>query len=140
MQCITDIVLSGFSLILLSGMFISYCTIIYVFVKIFFECLYFSEYDIRMFLFVFWLKKRPSIKYVRNWGNGGGSSKMFTEACRGGGVSCFMCTYALTLSLFMFLSYGILLYFWKFNLTFIQKSLFLRNGYFSPMRSISVLI
>ena len=38
----------------------------------FFECLYFSEYDIRMLLFVFWLRNRPFIKQVRNWGNGGG--------------------------------------------------------------------
>ena len=30
----------------------------------FFECLYFSEYDIRMYLFVFWLRHRPSVKYV----------------------------------------------------------------------------
>ena len=46
-------------------MFISYYTIIYFFVKnFFFECLYFSEYDIRMFLFVFWLGNRPSIKYL----------------------------------------------------------------------------
>ena len=49
-QSITDIVLLGFSLILLSGMFISYYTTIYFFVNNFyFECLYFSEYDIRMF-------------------------------------------------------------------------------------------
>ena len=66
-QSITDIALLGFSLILLPGMFISYYTIIYFFVKnFFFECLYFSEYDIRMFLFVFWLRNRPSIRYVRN--------------------------------------------------------------------------
>ena len=36
--------------------------------EFFFECLYFSEYDIGM-LFVFWLRNRPSIKDVRNWGN-----------------------------------------------------------------------
>ena len=66
-QIIAEIVLLGFSLILLPGMFILYYTIIYFFVKIFFyECLYFSEYDIRMFLFVFWLRNRPSIRYVRN--------------------------------------------------------------------------
>ena len=47
-------------------MFISYYTIIYFFVKnFFFERLYFSEYNIRMFLFTFWLRNRPSIKYVR---------------------------------------------------------------------------
>ena len=33
---------------------------------------------------------------------------MFTDAYRGRGVSRFMCTYALTLSLFVFLSYGVL--------------------------------
>ena len=35
---------------------------------------------------------------------------MFTDAYRGRGVSRFMCTYAFTLSLFMFLSFGVL---WK---------------------------
>ena len=66
-QSITDIAPLGFSLILLPGMLISYYTIIYFFVIFFFfECLYFGEYDIRMFLFVFWLRNRPSIKYVRN--------------------------------------------------------------------------
>ena len=35
---------------------------------------------------------------------------MFTDAYRGREVSRFMCTYALTLSLFMFLSYGVLFY------------------------------
>ena len=64
-QSITGIVLLGFSLILLPGMFISYYTIIYFFVNnFFFEYLYFSEYDIWMILFVFWLRNRPSIKYV----------------------------------------------------------------------------
>ena len=33
---------------------------------------------------------------------------MFADAYRGRGVLRFMCTYALTLSLFMFLSYGVL--------------------------------
>ena len=37
----------------------------------FFECFYFSEYDIRMLLFVFWLRNRPYITYVSNWRNGG---------------------------------------------------------------------
>ena len=32
----------------------------------FFELLYLSEYDIRMFLFVISLRNGPSIKYVRN--------------------------------------------------------------------------
>ena len=32
--------------------------------KNFFRMLCFSEYDIQMLLFVFWLRSRPSIKYV----------------------------------------------------------------------------
>ena len=52
----------------------------------FFENLYFSEYDIPMLLFVFWLRNRPSIKYVCNWGNGWGSSEMSTGAYRLRGI------------------------------------------------------
>ena len=71
-QGITDIVHLGFWLILLSWIFF-HPTPNYFFVKdFFFECLYFCEYNIRMFLFVFWLRNRPSIKCVRTWGNGGG--------------------------------------------------------------------
>ena len=67
-QSITDTVFLDFWLMLLSWMSISSYTTIY-----FFECLYCSEYDIRMFLYVYWLKKRPSIKYVCNWFEDGGS-------------------------------------------------------------------
>ena len=57
----------------------------------FFECLYFSKYDIRMSLYVFWLLKVSSIKYVRSWwGN--------RYSCvRGEGVSRLVCTCALAL-------------------------------------------
>ena len=85
-QSKADIVLLGFSLILLPGMFIL-CFIRHFhlfFVKnSFFEFLYLSEYDIRMFLCVFWLRNMPSMQYVRNQGNGEVSSKMFTDAYRG---------------------------------------------------------
>ena len=42
---------------------------IYFYIKkfIFFECLYFSKYDIGMYLYVFWLRKGSSIKCVRKW-------------------------------------------------------------------------
>ena len=66
------------------------------------ECLYFGEYDIRKFLFVFWLRNRPSME--------GGSSKMCTVVYSGTVVSLVMCTYTLTLSLFKFLSCGVLFY------------------------------
>ena len=66
-QSITDIALLRLWLILLPGMFISSYTIIYFYVNnFFFKCLYFSEYDIRMFLFVFWSRNRSYINYVRN--------------------------------------------------------------------------
>ena len=45
--------------------------------KIFFRVFFFSEHDIRMLLFIFRLRNRPSIKQVRNWGNGGVTSKMY---------------------------------------------------------------
>ena len=74
-------------------MFILSCTNIYLFVKnISFEYLYSSEYHIRMFLFVFCLRNRSSIKYVRNWGNGGGSFKMFLGATGGEGYHVYVGT------------------------------------------------
>ena len=54
--------------------------------ELFFEYLYFSEYNIRMFLFIFWLRNRLSIKYVRNWGNGGVHPKRFQVRTGGRGV------------------------------------------------------
>ena len=57
----------------------------------FFECLYFSEYDIRMPLYVFLVEKGVSIKYVSNWREiRGGSPKMRPAAYRGMGwhASC----------------------------------------------------
>ena len=49
----------------------------------FFECLYFSEYDIGMLFFVFGLRNRPSIKYVPNWGNGGVAIKNASRFVQG---------------------------------------------------------
>ena len=49
----TNILLLGFWLMLLSWMFISSYTTIYFFVKNICFHLYFSEYDLQMFLFVF---------------------------------------------------------------------------------------
>ena len=65
-QSITDIVLLGFWLLLFPWMFISSYITIYFFVKNFlFQCLYFNEYNIPMFWFVFCLRNSPSIKRVR---------------------------------------------------------------------------
>ena len=50
------------------------------------KCLYFSQYGIRMILFVFWLRNRPSIKYVWNWGNRGGHPKCIQVRTRGEGI------------------------------------------------------
>ena len=104
-------------------------------------CPYFSECDIRMFLFVLCLRNRLSITYVRNYGNGGGSSKICTgPAYRGRGVSPLMCTYTLTLSLFMFCLMMSLFCLYYLTLPSFKMGFFVRNVYFSPMRSISVVM
>ena len=58
----------------------------------------------------------------------------------GEGITLHVYVRALTLSLFIFLSYDVLFYLLKFNLTFIQKGVFARNGYFSPIRLISAVM
>ena len=113
----------------------------YFFVKIFFfECLYPSEYDIRMFLFVFWLRSRSSIKYLSNWGNKGDHPKYAQVRTGGEGhrTSCdrthvhflFSCCYLMVSS---FICRNLILPSFK-------KDVFVRNGYFSPMTSISVVM
>ena len=57
--------------------------------------------------YVFLVEKQAIYYICAQLGEWRVSSKMFTDVCRGRGVSRFMCTYALTLSLFMFLSYGV---------------------------------
>ena len=58
--------------------YLFFCNEIY-----FLECLYFSECHIRMSLYVFWLKKGQTIKYVRNWWGKGVSPKMRKAGYRG---------------------------------------------------------
>ena len=105
----------------------------------FFECLYFSEYDIRVLLFVFWLRNRPSIKYVSNWRNGRGSSKMCRGAYRGRGLSRLMCTYALTnnYSFQVFVLRCLVLTFIKKGGCFSQKWLFFSSNINFCSREIS---
>ena len=119
-QSMTDIkhVLLGFWLMMHSGMFISSYTTVYFFVNNFF---------FRMFIFQ-WIRYSKVLncflveKLVRTqlgeWRTG--SSKMCTGAHNGLMMSCFICR----------------------NLTFplFKKGVFLIYGYFSPMRSISVLM
>ena len=67
----------------------------------FFECLYFSEYDIRMPLYVFLVEKGASIKYVSNWreirgergGRGGRVTQNASSCVQGDGLTRLMCTY-----------------------------------------------
>ena len=65
-----------------------------------------------MSLYIFWLRKGPSIKYVRNWWGMEGVIQNPYSCVQVKGVSRLMCTYAFTLSLFMFfvafLSYSVL--------------------------------
>ena len=71
-QSITDIAILGF-LINTASLNVYFILHYHLFFRkdFFFECLYFSEYDIQIFLLVFWLRNELSIKQVRNWGNGG---------------------------------------------------------------------
>ena len=96
-----------------------------------------------MFLYVFWLTKGPSINYVRNWGTVG-SSRMHKAAYVGREVSRLMCTFALTLSLFMFCQHFCLMVscFICRNLILpsFKKDLLVRNDYFPPTISVSMVI
>ena len=97
-----------------------------------------------MFLFVFWLRNRPPIKYLRNWGIGGGwgvgHPKCLQVHTGGEGypascvrtylrylfscfclmVSCFICRNSTSPSF--------------------KKGVFVRNGFFCPRKSISVVM
>ena len=86
--------------------------------------------------YVFQLRNRTSIKYVRNKGNKGGLSKTFTGAYRGRGISLLMCKYALTLSLSCFCLMVSCFICRSLTLPLFKKSVFVRNGH-SPIRSIS---
>ena len=110
-QSITDIALLGFWLILLPGMFISYSTITYFFVKNIFSNVYISVNTIFecSYLSFGWQIGHPLSMYVTRWMEGViQNDNRCIEGKRG--ITLHKCTYALTLSLFMFLSYGVLLY------------------------------
>ena len=133
---------------LLSWMFISSFTTIYFFVKKFnFPNVYISAntmFECLHMLFLF--RKGPWIKYVRKWqlvGNGE-SSKMRTAAYRQTGChasfvrthlqylfSCFWQYFCFIVSCFICRN---------FTLPLFKKDVFVRNGYFSPTRSVSVVI
>ena len=140
-KSITDIVLLGFWLILLPWMFISSYITIYFFVKnaFSFECLYFSKYDIRMFLSFsceighplgMYITRgmegsHPECVQVRTGGEGYHASCVrkhlhYLFSCFCLMVSCFICR-NLTLPSF-------------------KKGVIVRNDYFSPIRSISVVM
>ena len=63
-----------------------------------FECLYFSECDIRMSLYVFWLRKGPSTKYIHNCWDNGGYPKCVQLRTRGGVVTPYVCARTYTIS------------------------------------------
>ena len=79
-------------------------------------------------------------RYWRNWGSESGSSKMCTGTNRERGLSCLMCTYALH-HLFSCFCLMVPCFICR-NLTLLsfKKGVFVRNGYFSPMRSTSVVM
>ena len=145
-QSITDIVLLGFWLILLPGMLISSCSTIYFFVKIFFfECLYFSVHDIRMFLFVFgWEIGHPLSMYVTR-GMKWGHPKCVQVRTGGEGYHAYIRTYISCVHTrlhYLFSCFCLMVFCVRRNLTLpsFKRGVFVRNGSFSPMRSISVVM
>ena len=110
--------------------------------EIYFPNVYVSVNTIFERLDVFWLRKGLWIKYVRNWWGNGGSSKMHTALYRGRGFhatcvrtqlhnlcSCFWHHFCLLVPCFCCINSTLPLF---------KKYVFVRNGYFSPSRSISV--
>ena len=86
---VTEIKCNIFGRVWLLKNFFFFFSNAYISVNTIFECCY----------FFFWLRRRPSIKYVRKWGNGEGSSKMFTGAYRERGVEKLVIRYLRTKSM-----------------------------------------
>ena len=103
-----------------------------------------SAAGLRMSLYVFWLRKGPSIKYVRNCLEDGLSSKMCKAAYRGRGCHalCVRTHLHYLLSCFWQHFYLIVFRFICRNLTlpFFKKDMFITNGYFSLTRLICVIM
>ena len=79
---ITDKLLFNFSLMLLSWMFISSCTTIY-----FFECLYFSEYEFCISLYVFFGWERAHQLSTSATGGEWAIHPKCRQLCKEGGVT-----------------------------------------------------
>ena len=132
---------------LVSWIFISSYTIIYFFRKeiYLFKCLYFSEYDIRMPLYVFWLRKGSLIKYVRIWCGDGESHPKWIQLRTEGEVDVTSHVYVHTYTLFscFWWQFSLLVFgFICINLTLplFKKHVLVRRGYFYPARSISAIM
>ena len=111
------------------------CSNVYISVNAIFECLY----------IIFWLRKGPLMKYLRNWQlvGMGGSSRIRTDVYNGRGshascvcthlhnlFSCFLQHFCLIVSCFICRNLTLLFFF----------DVFVRNSYFSPTRSISAVM
>ena len=126
---------------LLFLMYISSYAAIYFSYNFFFlpNVLHFSEYDMTTSLYVFWLRKRRSIKYVRNWWR---DAEVIYLSYRGYHASCirtylhytFPCFwqhFCLIVSSFIFRN---------LTLPLFEKDVFVKKSCISPATSISVVI
>ena len=111
---------------------------------IFLNVYIFSEYDIRISLYVFWLRMGSSIKYVRNWWGMGVIQNAYSFL-QGEGRECHASCVRTHLD-YLFS------YFWQhfclvvscficrnLALPLFKKDVFVRNGNCFPTRSISVV-
>ena len=127
LQSITNTVLSDFWLMLLYWVFISSCTTIYFFVKKFIFTNVYNSVNRNSNVLICFLVEKRAISQVRTHlvGDGEVHPKCVQKRTGGRGMPRLMCTYTFTLSRFMFLatflSYSVLFYLQKFNLTIIQK-------------------
>ena len=110
--------------------------ILHYHLRFFFECLYFSEYNIWMFVFVFSLKNRPSISMYVTRGMERGHSKCLQMCTEGEGyhVSCVRTQLHYLFSYFCLMMSCFICR--NLTLPSFKKCVFVKNGYFSPMRSI----
>ena len=90
--------------------------------------------------FVFWLWGKPSIMYLHKWGNEGGSSKIVLVHTGGEGyyASCVRTHLHYLFSYFCLMLSSFICK--NLILPSFRNGVYVRNAYFSPMKSISVVI
>ena len=144
MQSVTDTALLGFSLILLPGMFVSYYTIIYFFVKYFFSNVHNSLNTVFecSYLSFGWEIGHPLSMHV-TMGMEGGHQKHLQMRIGEEGYHASCARMHLHVRTYLFSCFCLMVSCFicrNWTLRSFREGVFVRNAYISPMRSISVVI